>query len=126
MATVTVNGQRFEVPDGANISVNNGQINVTSGDMIGNVTTYSQGTKIMIEGNPGDVRTDTASIVVKGNVKGNVNAGTSVSCGSVGNSVSAGSSVSCDDVGCNVSAGSSVTCGNIKGSCLAGGSIRRG
>lgn len=59
------------------------------------------------------------SIYIKGNVTGNVEARTSVSCNDIYGNVKAGTSVNCDDVEGDVTAGTSVNCDDIKGRAFA-------
>ncbi|BEU14743.1 hypothetical protein [Bacillus phage CM1] len=59
------------------------------------------------------------SITIKGDVTGNIQAGSSVSCNDVTGSVQAGSSISCDDIGGDARAGSSISCDDIKGNAYA-------
>jgi GTPase len=103
MNRITINGKTYEAT--GSISVINGRVSVN-----GTTLTETEETvvRIEIEGNLTSLTTD-ASVSMKGNVTGNVDAGGSVS---VGGNITG-----------NVDAGGSVNCGNVSGSVDAGGSV---
>jgi phage baseplate assembly protein gpV len=125
MGVVVVNGTRVEVPDGSNVSVINGVIYIDD-QPFGGDSKPTGVTKLVIEGAVVNIKTDRASVEVHGEVKGDVDAGGSVTCGNVGGKVSSGGSANCRDVNGNVSAGGSVNCGKVSGKVSAGGSVRMG
>lgn len=110
---VSVNGETIEVPDGASINLDNGVVTITSGGDVRQLT--SDATKIVIQGNTGNIYASQASIEVRGNVTGSVIAGGNVNCDGVGGGVYAGGSVNCDDVRNGVAAKGSVNCGDVYG-----------
>lgn len=110
---VSINGRIYT---GNNISINGNNVIID-----GNVQSEELNNKkieIAILCNV-DKITCEESIIVKGNITGNVEAGTSVSCGNIKGDVSAGSSVNCDDINGNVMAGSSINCDDISGNATA-------
>lgn len=66
------------------------------------------------------------SAQIKGNVQGDVSAGTSVTCDGVQGDVNAGGSVTCDSVAGDVNAGGPVTCDTVAGDIKAGGPVTCG
>ena len=102
--TIVVNGKSITV-QGNNISVINNRVyvdgkEVETGELKGTV-------HIEFKGDLAKLKTD-SSATIHGNVKGNVDSGTSVKCGDVGGSVDAGTSVSCGNVQGDVDAGTSI------------------
>lgn len=81
--------------------------------------------KIEVTGDLTSLQSD-RSVLVEGNVQGNVNAKGSVTCGNVNMDVDAGGSVTCDNVRGDVNAGGNVTCAEIGGSVRAGGNVVHG
>jgi hypothetical protein len=121
MSLIKVNGVEIECPDGASVSVINGQViinGVAAGEKSNNITIDLKGTLISLRADRGSVTCE--------NVTGNVDAGGSVNCKDVGGSVDAGGSVDCGNVGGDVEAGGSVKCGEVHGDIEAGGSVRHG
>ena len=88
MNTIIINGNKIQVA-GNNISVNNDSVYVdwklVQGGLQGIVKLEFKGDLVQLK--------SSASVTVNGDVKGNVDAGGSVSCGHIGGSVDAGSSV---------------------------------
>lgn len=107
MATIVINGVRISV-EGNDVSISNGIVKVGG-------KTITEGlsgiVEIRWEGPVANVRSD-SSVVVNGDVTGNVAAGSHVSCDNVGGSVAAGSHISCESIGGNASAGSHITRGD--------------
>lgn len=104
MGIIRINGNTITVPDGANVSINNGTI-IINGSISGS---YSDNTpKIEITGNVGSL-TCPGSVEVHGNVGGKVDAGGNVNCGDVASYVDAGGNVICGKVGGKVDAGGNV------------------
>ena len=81
--------------------------------------------KVIVEGDLASLKTESASVEVRGDVYGNVDAGGSVQCDNVTGAVRASGSVQCDRVGADVNAGGSVQCDDIGGNVRAGGSVIR-
>lgn len=102
MAKISIDGRTFT---GNNISIIDGVVTVDSVQQNGTLTGQVQ---LKIEGTLDSLTTD-ASVNMKGQINGNVEAG---------------GSVKCDDIGGNVNAGGSVKCDNVSGSIQAGGSVR--
>lgn len=113
MGKVTVNGLKYNIPENASVSVCDGVVIVNGVVIKGDV----KADEIVVHGSLLDLKTD-LSVTVNGTVRGNVNAGGSVSCDAIGGNVNAGGSVNCDDVNGNVTAGGSVNCDEIKGKVL--------
>lgn len=108
MGTVSVNGVTINVPDGASVSIINGDV-VIDGKPYKGMEKVKPEESIFIEGDfYGNIQTS-RSVEVKGNVSGNVDAN---------------GSVTCKNVTGNVDANGSVTCGNVGGDVDAGGSVR--
>jgi len=93
MAVITINGNRFEVPDGSSVVVSGNSITV-GGSVL--ATGLTQEVHVKWEGPVGSLKCNTCEIT--GDVNGNVGANT-VRCGNVKG-----------DVDCNT-----VTCGNVGG-----------
>lgn len=109
---ITINGVTIDVPDGANVTVENGvlRVNGVHSSSYPDLPSNNQ-VVFKIEGHLGGLRVDRGSVEVSGTVSGTVQAGGSVSIGG-----------DCDGM---VQAGGSVTCGgSIRGGVTAGGSIR--
>lgn len=109
MAQVVINGQTYEIPDGATVSVN------AYGKVIVNGAEYSAeegSTKIEVRvlGAVGKVTAERGSIIVHGEV-GEVVAGGSVDCGRVKGNIQAGGSVKASSVGGSIQSGGSVRIG---------------
>ncbi|WP_259406040.1 polymer-forming cytoskeletal protein [Shouchella clausii] len=104
MNKIIINGKSISV-SGNNISVINGKI-YTDGTLV--ESGLSGQVTILFEGDLANLKTD-GSATIQGNVKGNVDAGGSVTCGNVGQSIDAGGSVKCGTVGGDVDAGGSVS-----------------
>lgn len=103
MSVININGNRIEVVDGSNITINNGSI-VVNGR---NIYSGTQSITVQIQGDVNNIKSD-GSVSVTGNVLG---------------SVDAGNSVRANDIGGDVDAGNSVHASNISGKCDAGNSI---
>lgn len=109
MNRVTINGQTFE-SEGP-ITVINGRVTVGGKQLAELKETII---RIEVEGDLSSLKTD-ASVTVKGNVQGDVDAGGSVTAGDVGGDVDAGGSVNCGDVKGDVDAGGSINCRTVSG-----------
>jgi hypothetical protein len=103
MGNITINGRSYS---GRNVSIINGQV-IIDGKVDDGFESTSRIVEVRVTGDLCSLRTD-ASVVMHGQISGNLNAG---------------GSVSCDDVGGNISAGGSVNCDNVSGSVTAGGSV---
>lgn len=101
MAKISIGGRTFT---GNNVSILNGVVIVDGVQQDGTLTGQVE---LKIEGTLDSLTTD-ASVNMKGQINGNVEAGGSVRCDDVGGNVNAGGSVRCDDVGGSVNAGGSV------------------
>lgn len=117
MGTINVNGKIYK---GNNISITNGHVIIDGKEQDGEK--LSGVVKVIVEGDIENVKSD-ESIEVKGNVKGNVDAGGSVQCENVGGDVDAGGSINAGDIEGDVDAGGSVNCGKVGGDIDAGGSV---
>ncbi len=104
MNKITINGKTYNVP-GGNISVQNNIVYVDGKKIEEGLSGIVE---VKFTGDLASLRTD-GSATVKGEVKGDVDAGGSVDCGNVGGSVDAGGSVSCRDVKGDIDAGGSVS-----------------
>ena len=139
MRKITINGIEINVPEGANVSVIDGQVivgdnaithqsctidgnNVTiaSADVAFNIKVV--GGDVKIEGNvKGDVRLEKGTIHIAGSIgrdaiiekEGDIN------CKQVGRNAQAGGDVTCEGVGNNVQAGGNVTCNNVGNNVMA-------
>lgn len=109
MSRVVLNGQSFDIPDGANVSIQNNVVYVDGKRYFADKTLKLD--TLVFEGPVGAVKVDQGSVTVSGSVEGDVAAGGSVSAGTVGGNIKAGGSVSCGRVGGTVKAGGSVSCG---------------
>lgn len=107
MATIVINGVRISV-EGNDVSISNGIVKVGGKTILEGLSGVVE---IQWEGPVANVRSD-SSVVVNGDVTGNVAAGSHVSCDNVGGSVAAGSHISCESIGGNASAGSHITRGD--------------
>jgi len=117
---VKINGVEIEVPDGASISIVNGDVRI-GGKTVGSAK--DNYLAIDITGNVMDVTVDQGDVSVAGTVR-DVNAGGSVVVhGDVAGGIDAGGSVTCETVHGDVDCGGSVACGKIAGSVDAGGSV---
>lgn len=110
MGTIRVNGETFDIPNGASINVRNGEISINGkkwemGDdiRIGDV---------VIEGNVGEIRSE-ASVAVDGDVSGPVRAQGSISANNISGDVDAGGSVNAHDISGKVCAGGDVNANKI-------------
>jgi len=101
MNAITINGTTYQ---GNSVSIIGGNV-IIDGKPAGNPV--SGVVEIRVEGNLCSLDTD-ASVVVNGNVNGNVSARGAVNCKSVGVDVHAGGSVVCGSVGGNIQADGSV------------------
>lgn len=97
MATIRINGNVFEVPDGSSVSVNGGTITVGGRQL---VTGLGHTTHIEWTGPVGKL--DCQSCTIKGDVHGNVDA-QSVQCGNITGNVDA-QAVNCGNIGGSVDA----------------------
>ena len=112
MSKITINGVTIEIPDGASVSINNGDV-IVNGKKSDFAKINSE-VRVDVHGNVGDLKVDKGSVNC-GNVNQSVNAGGSVNAENIGGNVSAGGSVNADDIGGNVSAGGSVVCDSVGG-----------
>lgn len=118
MATVIINGKRF---DGDNIVCVGDNVIING---VKQTDTKVETLEITItDGKLMSIKTD-KSVIIHGDVSGNVYADGSVNCKNVSGNVQSGGSVRCDDVGEDVSAGGSVNCDSVKGNVSAGGSVK--
>lgn len=117
---ITINGKTYR--GGNNISIVNGKVTIDGIPQDGEPLTGV--VEVKVEGNLTSLRTD-ASVTVKGDVLGDVDAGGSVQCGAVGGEVDAGGSINCGAVNGDVDAGGSVNCGDVQGDVDAGGFVVR-
>ena len=102
MGFINFNGQTFK---GSNITINGSQIiidGVVQGEGLSGIV------ELKVKGDVNIVKSS-ASVSVKGDVLGDVDAGGSVNCGKVSGDVDAGGSVNCGSVGGSVDAGGSVS-----------------
>lgn len=115
MATVRINGVRYEVEGDVNVIDTVGGIVHVNGRPVGSEIPASR-LDVVVEGViTGDLRVVNGSVKC-GDVGGNVDAGGSVSCGKISGCVDAGGSVTCGDgVEGDVDAGGSVTCAYVNG-----------
>lgn len=104
-----INGKRYV---GNNITMHNGIVTVDGVVQNDNNNLNNKTILIEINCNVDKIECD-ESIVINGDVAGNINAGKNVSCDNVVGNVSAGTNVSCDDVRGNVSAGFNINCDRI-------------
>lgn len=102
--SVSVNGKTINVPNGANVSVINGQV-------------YVDG-KLQ-----DDFSDNQINLIINGDIN-NLTTDCSVTCKTVNGDIKAGSYVKCDNVGGNVNSGSYVKADVIKGSAKAGSYIK--
>ncbi len=124
MGTLTVNGKKYDVPDGTTISIIDGVVLVDGKPITDDADKLKGRVTITWDGPLMSLSTD-ASVTVNGNVNGNVKANGSVTAGEVRGNVSAGGSVSCGSIGGAAAAGGSLQCaGNVGGTASAGGSVR--
>lgn len=72
---ITVNGKSFATPDGASISVINGELFI-NGKKVEQDAAASRQITIVINGNPGKVKLDVGNVVVNGSVSGDVSVNT--------------------------------------------------
>lgn len=103
MSRVTVNGQSFDVPDGAQVVVRGNAVSVSGRVLAANLSGV---VRVEWQGSLATLQSDA-----------------SVTCGDVAGGVDAGGSVQCRDVRGSVSAGGSVQCGAVGGAVRAGGSV---
>jgi len=104
VSIVSVNGKTYT--GHSSISVINNKVIIDGKE----VSNKEKGViEVVIVGDALNVKSDVA-VSIKGNVNGNIDAGSYVKCGNVGGSVDCGSYVSCEDVGGSVDAGSYINC----------------
>jgi hypothetical protein len=122
-ARVTINGQTYEAPAGASLSVINGVIYV-DGKKVEDIDNIPQPIKIEVDGPIGNVEVH-GSLDLEGNVEGDVYATGNVSCSEVQGDVEAGGNVSVGgNAGLNVDAGGNVSVGGkVLGNVGAGGNV---
>lgn len=77
-------------------------------DRIHNNLTLDEGVEAIEAYVTARVKEAERTVEVKGNVKGNIEAGNSIHCGDVGGDVNAGNSVHCGDIKGSVDAGNSI------------------
>jgi len=119
--SVTINGKTYK---GNNVTVINNRVIIDGKDVTDKEAVKDGILTVKVEGVLDSLTTD--GDVVAGLVKGNIDAGGSVSCDDVDGDVDAGGSVNCGNVGGDVDAGGSVNCGKVGGDVDAGGSVRHG
>ena len=124
MGTCVVNGRRYDIPNGASVSISNGVVKV-NGKELDDEARGGQPCEVHIQGDIGELRCD-GDAHIDGNVTGDVDAGGSVECHNVGKSVDAGGIISCANVSGDVDAGGSVNASGIHGDVDAGGSVNCG
>ncbi len=120
-STVTINGQSFQVPGRANVSIKNGKVFI-NGEPLTDLTGQTQSISIEWKGEPPDNLEVSGNVVIHGDVGGDVS-GSNISCGNVKGGVSADGNISCDSVSGDVSASGDVSCDNVDGSVEASGDI---
>ena len=120
MNRVTINGKTFE--GGRSVTIINNRVMIDGKDVTDKSKPKDGIVTIKVDGVLESLTTD--ADVVAGLVKGNIDAGGSVSCDDVDGDVDAGGSVNCGAVGGDVDAGGSVNCGKVGGDVDAGGSVR--
>ncbi len=135
---INVNGTQYDVPDDSFINMKDNVLYVNGTEHMGSgydnrefkieitgglASLVSPTGQITVNGDCG--RVSGGSITVKGNVNGDVDARTGVTCAFVSGSVNAGTGVICGDIGGDVKAGTGITCGNIKGNAKAGTGITK-
>lgn len=127
MQRVTVNGNTYEVEDGASISVINGRvvINNRNAGQVASVGIDSPQLKITVEGGLLSLSVDRGDVTVNGNC-GDIQCGGDV--GVTGNSgkVNCGGDITCGDVGGDVKCGGDVNCYRVTGRITAGGDVNQG
>lgn len=104
MNTIIINGVKIQT-DGKSISIQGDKVFV-DGKVVKDG--LSGIVKVEFKGDLASLQSD-SSVVVHGNVQGDVDAGGSIECGDVGGSVDAGGSVRSSKVGGNIDAGGSVS-----------------
>ena len=105
MNRITINGKTITC-SGTNVIINNGKV-IVDGDIVQECN--SGNIKVTIEGNVNKIRISRGLVEIHGN-SGNIDCGGSCEVGR--------------DVKGDIDAGSSVTCGNVSGDIDAGGSVR--
>lgn len=104
--TTIVNGVEINVPDGANVSIINGEVFINGQPYNGKELNNKKVVNIIINGDVGNIKC--SGSVTAHNVKGNVDCGGSCKCWNVDGSVDAGGSVNCGEVMGSVDAGGSI------------------
>ena len=122
MGKIIVNGLEIEIPDGASVSIIDGEVSI-DGKSVNKeeLDAINKASNIIIEGDVNNITTDKS--VKCRNVKGDITCEGSVHCDDVKGDVNADGSVQCDNVGGFVNADGSVQCDNVGGNVSAGGSI---
>ena len=107
-SSINVNGIKINVPNGSNITINNGELYV-NGKLYENEELKDKKiVKLIIEGDVGDVRSQ-VDVQCK-NVNGNVNAGRDVDVsGNITGNVNAGRDIDCKKIGGKAMAGRDIS-----------------
>lgn len=109
MGSISINGKRINVPNGANVSIRNNVVYINGERWEDSENgQFKETVHLNVEGNLINLSTD-GSATVNGNITGNLSTG--------------GSGTISGSVGGNVAAGGSIRCGTVHGSAMAGGSI---
>lgn len=102
---ININGKRFEVPDGAEVSIKDNKIYVGGEELNGGIEVGDRELHIYIaEGARVEGVRSEKSLNVHGEIHGNVQAGGAVNCDNVEGDVYASGAVNCDDIHGNVQA----------------------
>ena len=121
---VQVNGQTYNIPNGANISIINNVLYIDGKKYEGDGYEEKH-FKIEITGGVANVKVERGDVTVNGDVSGGADVGGNINVsGKVDGKVDAGGNVTCGDVKGDVDAGGNVKCGNIVGDVDAGGNVR--
>ncbi len=120
-STVTINGQSFQVPGKANVSIKSGKVFI-NGEPLTDLTGQTQPISIEWKGEPPNNLEVSGQVVIHGNVNGDVS-GYDVNCKDVLGSVSADGSIQCGNVGSNVESDGDIQCSNVNGDISASGDV---
>ena len=89
MNTCVINGKRYDLPENASVSVNNGKVYVNGKPFVDSKDFKEKTINITIEGNVGSIEATTGSVLVKGNSEtiktgsGNVTVNGDVRCNAI-------------------------------------------
>lgn len=110
---IQINGLTIDVPEGASVSFQNGELYLDNVKFNHKDLTKTHTTpQINIQ-------------MISGSIK-ELKSDGSINCSDVDGNVTAAGSVNCDDVNGNIKAGGSVNCDSVGGNVTAGGSIKYG